>query len=72
MESNIREQIKKLSVSERIILVEEIWDDIAEENTPLELSDEQKQEIERRSKELKTNPDLGKSWEAVRTESLGK
>ena len=65
MESNIREQIKKLSVSERIILAEEIWDGIAEENQLLELSAEQKQEIERRSKELKTNPDLGKSWEEI-------
>lgn len=61
MESNIREQIKKLSVSERIILVEEIWDGITEENIPLEFSTEQKKEIERRSKELKANPELDKT-----------
>ena len=65
MESNIREQIKKLSVSERIILVEEIWDGITEENIQLELSSEQKQEIEPRSKELKTNPEIGKSWKEI-------
>ena len=65
MESDIREQIKKLSVSERILLVEEIWDGIVEENTPLELPAEQKQEIERRGEELKTNPELGKSWEEI-------
>ncbi len=66
MESSIREQIKKLSVSERIILVEEIWDGITEENIQIELSSKQKQEIERHSKELKANPELGKSWDEIR------
>lgn len=72
MESNIREQIKKLSVSERILLVEEIWDSVAEENQSFELTQWQKEELEQRSKSFKTNPKLGRSWEEIRAEFLGK
>ena len=44
---NIREEISKLSKSEKILLVEEIWDEISKDSDT-ELSDAQKNEIERR------------------------
>lgn len=44
---NLREEIKKLSVAEKILLVEEIWDDIAT-NREEDLTDAQKAELDRR------------------------
>ncbi len=44
---NLRNEIKKLSNEEKILLVEEIWDDIAL-NKEMELTDAQKTELRRR------------------------
>ena len=38
MQADLRDQIKKLSIAERIVLVEEIWDSIATENEAFELT----------------------------------
>jgi putative addiction module component (TIGR02574 family) len=46
---NLREEISKLSTSEKILLVEEIWDDIATQRLN-ELTDKQRDELRRRSK----------------------
>ena len=46
---NIKEEISKLSTAEKILLVEEIWDDIAAERVN-ELTDAQKEELRRRAK----------------------
>ena len=48
MSSHLTEEAKKLPVEERIALVEEIWDSIAEDNGCFELTDAQKQELDRR------------------------
>lgn len=70
MASNLANEIKKLSVAERILLVEEIWDSIARENEAFELSDSQKKELERRSQSFSSNPALGRSWEEIKAEFL--
>lgn len=70
MSSNLANEIKKLSVAERILLVEEIWDSIARENEAFELSDSQKKELERRSQSFSSNPTLGRSWEEIKAEFL--
>ena len=70
MASNLANEIKKLSVAERILLVEEIWDSIARENEAFELSDSQKKELERRSQSFSANPALGRSWEEIKAEFL--
>ena len=63
MSSNLTEEAKKLSIAERINLVEEIWDSIAEEANVspdvLPLSDEQKAELDRRIAELDADPSVG-------------
>ncbi len=46
MQSELTEQAKKLSISDRILLVEEIWDTIAEDNQAFELTDAQKRELD--------------------------
>ena len=70
MSSNLTEEAKKLSIAERINLVEEIWDSIAEENGCFELSEAQKQELDRRLDSYRANPSRGRTWEEIRSEFL--
>ena len=51
MSTNLTEEAKKLSIQERIALVEEIWDSIAEDNGCFELTEPQKQELDSGSSE---------------------
>ncbi|MDH4173395.1 MAG: addiction module protein [Betaproteobacteria bacterium] len=55
--------IERLSVEERIALVEEIWDSIAEA-TPL--TPAQRRELDRRLQDHEANPDDAVSWEVVK------
>jgi putative addiction module component (TIGR02574 family) len=70
MSSNLTEEAKKLPVDERIALVEKIWDSIAEENGCFELTDAQKQELDRRIQALQQNPNAGRTWEEIKSEFL--
>ncbi len=70
MQSEVREHIKKLSVAERILLVEEIWDTIAAENEAFELSQSHREELDRRSESFKANPSQGRTWEEIKAEFM--
>ncbi|HEX3247865.1 MAG TPA: addiction module protein [Pyrinomonadaceae bacterium] len=70
MSSNLTEEAKKLSIAERINLVEEIWDSIAEENGCFELSEAQKQELDRRLEAYRANPSRGRTWQEIKSEFL--
>ena len=62
--SNITLDFKQLSISERIQLVEDIWDSIAEETpSPLQLSSEERAELHRRLAEHEANPASNIPWE---------
>lgn len=54
--------IDQLSVAERILLVEEIWDSIVVEAKDLPLPESQEQDLERRLGEYNDNPKAGSSW----------
>jgi putative addiction module component (TIGR02574 family) len=58
---------QQLSVAERILLVERIWDSIAAEEPLLPLTSAQKEELDRRLEAYRQSPDQGSSWEEVRT-----
>ncbi|MFN2513221.1 MAG: addiction module protein [Pyrinomonadaceae bacterium] len=70
MSLNLTEEARKLPVAERIALVEEIWDSIAEENGCFELTDAQKEELDRRIKSFQENPHAGRTWEDIKSEFL--
>ncbi|MBK7499152.1 MAG: addiction module protein [Ignavibacteriales bacterium] len=72
MNDKLRTQINDLSVSEKILLVEEIWDSIASQEMSFDLNDSQKKIVKERSSSFKINPELGRSWEEIRNEFLGK
>lgn len=56
--------IERLSVAERLVLVEELWDSIAAA-TPI--TDAQRTELDRRLADHEANPDDVVSWEEVST-----
>jgi putative addiction module component (TIGR02574 family) len=61
-----RADVLSLSVPERIQLVEDIWDTIAEVPEEIRLTDELKAELERRLDAYHQNPDEGSPWGMVR------
>jgi len=61
-----------LTVSERIQLVEEIWDSISSSPEVLELTEAQREELERRLAEHRENPDSAIPWEEVRKDLMSR
>lgn len=61
-----REDILSLSISERIQLVEDIWDSIVEFPEAMILTEDQKRELDNRLDAYRQNPNEGSPWEEVR------
>ena len=57
--------IAQLSTTERIQLVEDIWDTIAAHPEALSLSEAQTQELDRRLDAYHKNPHAGASWQNI-------
>ena len=58
--------IDRLSVEERLTLVEDLWDSIAEESAATSLSDAQRTELDRRLADYAANPNDVVHWEDVK------
>ncbi|MCC5668300.1 addiction module protein [Nostoc sp. CHAB 5784] len=59
-------KIATLSVEDRICLVQAIWDTIAAKQVYPDLTDAQKQELERRIADYNSNPDNVLTWEEIK------
>lgn len=66
MNSTLLTEATKLSVPERIDLVEAIWDTVATDLDALPLSEEHRLELDRRLADLEANPEAGSTWAEVR------
>lgn len=66
-----RADILNLAVAERIQLVEDIWDSIAQVPEAVQLSDAQKDELERRLTAYHEDPQSASPWAVVRERILG-
>ncbi len=71
MKTNLLSDILKLSVAERIQLVEDVWDSIAAEPEELPLTEEERQEMDRRLADVDANPGVGRPWAEVKARLLG-
>jgi putative addiction module component (TIGR02574 family) len=60
------ENIRHLSVAERLQLLEDIWDGILEDDAVPPLSDAQRAEIDRRLEAYDANLSTGRPWSEVR------
>jgi putative addiction module component (TIGR02574 family) len=58
--------IDRLSLAERILLVEEIWDSIAAEAEALDIPQSHKDELDRRLAAYHADPHAGARWEEVK------
>jgi putative addiction module component (TIGR02574 family) len=65
MSSITKAEILSLSVPERIQLAEDIWDSIAEVPEALTLTDDEKNELDRRLDAYHQDPGAGSPWEVV-------
>lgn len=63
--------IDQLSIAERILLVEEIWDSIAEHPEEIPMTDAQRAELDRRLATHEADPDAGSTWDEVQAELWG-
>jgi putative addiction module component (TIGR02574 family) len=59
-------EIEKLSMPERLRLVEEIWESIAAAPHDVPLTQGQREELDRRAQAYRENPQEGASWEQLK------
>ena len=64
--------IDRLSRNERLELVQDIWDSIAEEDGIVPLSESQRLELDRRLAAHRANPGAAVDWEQVEAEALAR
>jgi len=65
-------QLSALTLSEKIQLVEDLWDSIAAEAEGLPLPEWQKTELDRREAEYLRDPSLASTWEDAKQRILGR
>ena len=59
-------QVFELSISEKLQLLEDLWDSISVVPDQLPVLDWQKDELDKRKAAYLKNPDSGSSWESVK------
>ncbi len=59
-------EIERLSVAERLELIDEIWDSIAETPDALPLTEEHKPMLDERLTAMEQNPQEGMTWAQVK------
>lgn len=65
-----RSKLKDLSPSDRLVLLEELWDSFEGDPSSLPLTSEQKAELDERLAEMQKNPNRGITWEEARKSLL--
>ncbi len=60
------EAIRKLTPAQRIALIEQIWDTLAEEDAEVPVSEAAMAEMERRARELASDPSKAASQDEVK------
>jgi len=64
-------EITSLSIDERIRLVQAIWDTIAAEQAHPDLTEAQKEDLDRRIRELEASPDEVLTWQEIKVRVRG-
>ena len=71
--SSALQELLRLPVDERIEAINLLWDSVdAERTQSFDLSDEEREELDRRLDDAGQNPGVGCSWEELRRELLTK
>lgn len=64
------QELERLSVPERVQLVEDLWDSIARSNAEMSIPQWQKDELDRRKRSYLQNADSGQTWDQVKQDIL--
>jgi putative addiction module component (TIGR02574 family) len=64
--------VSQLTVAEKLLLVSELWDDLAAHPAEVPVSREQIVELDRRLEAYHRDPSQATSWEAIQQRILGK
>lgn len=64
-------EFDKLSTSEKIEYVQKLWERIAEDSDSVELTDEQRAELDRRLEAHRKNPNTSIPWDEVKKNVRG-
>lgn len=59
-------QLDEFSLAEKLLLVEELWDDIAAHPADVPVMEWQKDELERRYRDYLADPESGVEWAEVK------
>ncbi|MEW7988336.1 MAG: addiction module protein [Candidatus Thiodiazotropha sp.] len=65
-------EIQSLTISERIMLAEALWDSIVAEDSKIKLTETQKDELDRRLAAFEIDQDVGSTWSIVKARILSK
>ena len=65
-------EIQSLTVSERIMLAEALWDSVVAEDAEIELTEKQKAELNQRLEAYEIDYESGSSWDDVKARILRK
>ncbi len=65
-------QLKNLSIPEKLLLVEQLWDEIAERSDQLPLPSWHAALLEESSHEYRAHPNEGASWPEVKSRLLSR
>ena len=63
-------EIQSLTISERIILAEALWDSVVAEDQEAELTGSQREELDRRLQAFEIDQDIGSPWSSVKARIL--
>jgi putative addiction module component (TIGR02574 family) len=70
--TDISKEIAQLELSEKLLLVEDIWDSIALNNAELPISNQQKQELDQRYVSYQTGKESLEDWQTVHAQLRAK
>jgi len=68
---SVLNEVETWPIDERIRLVQDVWDRLADDGYESELTDAMKAELDRRIAEIDGNPEAGVPWEDVKARVLG-
>lgn len=68
--ATVLEQAMSLSLDEKLQLISDLWDSMAQSPDNIPVPDWQLEELKRRIESQRTNPQPGQSWDEVKREIL--
>ncbi len=71
MRSILIDEVAELSADQKIQLVEDLWDSIADRPATVKIPEWHLQELDKRLKAYQTNPEEGSSWAEVKQRIVG-